>query len=91
MKGEFLQTGLWALSRHPNYFGEIAFWWGIALMGWSADPGYRWSFAGAILVTLLFRFITAGMLERRMLERRAEYAAWAERSSLLIPWPPRKS
>ena len=32
--GEIMTKGLWAYSRHPNYFGEITFWWGIYLLGW---------------------------------------------------------
>jgi steroid 5-alpha reductase family enzyme len=89
-QGDFLRSGLWAWSRHPNYLGEIGFWWGLALFGLAAAPGFAWNFAGAIAITLLFRFISLPMIEGRMRERRPEYAAWAARTSLLLPRPPRE-
>ena len=40
--GKFISTGLWAWSRHPNYFGEILLWMGIAVMGLPVLSGWRW-------------------------------------------------
>ena len=40
--GEFIRSGLWAWSRHPNYFGELSFWWGLMLFGLAAAPGAWW-------------------------------------------------
>jgi steroid 5-alpha reductase family enzyme len=40
-------------------------------------------------MTMLFRFVSLPMIETRMRERRPAYAEWAERSSIVIPWPPR--
>ena len=45
---EILATGLWALSRHPNYFGEMLFWWGLFLFALAAGPGNAWTVAGAL-------------------------------------------
>jgi len=88
--GAVLESGLWALSRHPNYFGEILFWWGLYLFGLAADPGRWWTGGGALAITLLFVFISLPLIERRMLERRGEaYRAVCRRRSLLIPWRPR--
>ena len=87
--GAILYEGLWALSRHPNYFGEMGFWWGLYLFALAADPSYWWTIAGPLAITLLFRFISLPMIEKRMCERRPEFAAHAERSSLVIPWFPR--
>jgi steroid 5-alpha reductase family enzyme len=87
-QGDFLRSGLWAWTRHPNYLGEIGFWWGLALFGLAADPGFAWNVAGAIAITLLFRFISLPMIEGRMQERRPEFAAWVARTSLLLPRPP---
>ena len=89
-QGDFLRTGLWAWSRHPNYLGEIGFWWGLALFGLAANPGFPWNVAGAIAITLLFRFVSLPMIETRMQERRPGFAAWAERSSLLLPRAPQE-
>ena len=89
-KGEFLRTGLWAWCRHPNYLGEIGFWWGLFLFGLAADSTWAWTGVGALAITLLFRIVSLPMIEGRMRERRPDYAAWAERSSLLLPWPARR-
>jgi steroid 5-alpha reductase family enzyme len=49
-----MTKGLWAYSRHPNYFGEITFWWGIYLFGLAANAAYWWTIIGPASVTLLF-------------------------------------
>ena len=83
-----LDTGLWRLSRHPNYFGEITFWWGLWLFGVAADPGWAWSLIGPFSITLLFVLVSIPWMDRRMLSR---HPAWAERmaTSGLVPWPRR--
>ena len=87
--GALLDTGLWSWSRHPNYFGEISFWWGLWLFGVAADPGWWWTVVGPIAITLLFRTVSLPMIETRMLERRPDFKAHQQRVSLLIPWPPK--
>lgn len=72
--GETLATGLWARSRHPNYLGEILFWWGVGCFGAAAEGVTPVTFLGAIAVHLLFVFISVPMLDRRSLRRRAGYA-----------------
>ncbi len=86
---EFLRSGLWAWSRHPNYLGEMGFWWGLGLFGLAANPDWWWTLAGPLAITLLFRFVSLPMIETRMRERRPAWASWAERSSMVIPRPPR--
>jgi steroid 5-alpha reductase family enzyme len=88
--GATLETGLWALCRHPNYFGEILFWWGLALFALAADRGAWWVLAGPAAITLLFLFASLPLIERRMLARRPGYAERQRRISLLIPWFPRQ-
>jgi steroid 5-alpha reductase family enzyme len=87
--GEFLRQGLWAWSRHPNYLGEMGFWWGLWLFGLAANPGWWWTLAGPLLVTLMFWLVSLPWMERRMKERYPGYAQHAERSSLVFPWPQR--
>jgi steroid 5-alpha reductase family enzyme len=82
---EILATGLWARCRHPNYLGEILFWWGLYLFALAADPAYWWTGIGALSITLLFRFASLPMIERRMLERRPGYAQRVESTPVLIP------
>jgi steroid 5-alpha reductase family enzyme len=87
--GDLLMSGLWATSRHPNYFGEIAFWWGLGLFGFAASPGAWWVFAGPLAITLMFQFVSLPMLENHMLQRRPHYADVIKQTSKLVPWPPR--
>jgi steroid 5-alpha reductase family enzyme len=84
-----LDTGLWRLSRHPNYFGEITFWWGLWLFGLAADPGWAWSVVGAASITLLFVLVSIPWMDRRMLSRHAGWATRMQATSALVPWPPR--
>ena len=81
--GDILASGLWARSRHPNYVGEMSFWWGIYLFGLAAAPAWWWSGVGALAITLMFRFISLPMMERRMLARRPAYADLQSRIPLL--------
>ena len=86
-----LKTGLWAWSRHPNYFGEMGFWWGLWLFGIAAEPAWWWTLVGPVSITLMFRFVSLPMVETRMLERRPDFAAHKRTTSLVIPWPPRRA
>lgn len=85
--GRILDTGLWSWSRHPNYLGEVGFWWGLALLGLAADPGRWWCVAGAVSITAMFVFVSIPLLERRSLARRPGYAAHLRRVPALFPWP----
>ncbi len=87
---EFLRSGLWAWSRHPNYLGEMGFWWGLYLFGLAANPSWWWTIAGPLSITLMFRFISLPMIETRMKQRRPGYADYASRSSMLLPRRPQE-
>ena len=82
---EILDSGLWATSRHPNYFGELLFWWGLFLLGLAAAPAAWWTGAGALGMTGLFVFISIPLIDRRMLARRPAYGERMRRVSALIP------
>jgi steroid 5-alpha reductase family enzyme len=86
----FIDTGLWAYSRHPNYLGEVTFWWGLALFGATSTGLVGWSIAGAVAMTLLFVFISIPMMDKRMLRKRPHYAAHMRRVSRLLLLPPRR-
>jgi steroid 5-alpha reductase family enzyme len=85
-----LKTGLWAWSRHPNYFGEMGFWWGLWLFGVAANPTWWWTIIGPVSITLMFRFVSLPMVETRMLERRSAYAAHIQTTPLVFLRPPRR-
>jgi len=82
-----LDSGVWAVSRHPNYLGEILFWWGIYLTGVAAAPGWAWTVVGPLAMTFLFVFVSVPWMDRRMAAR---HPAWGERLRAvpaLLPWP----
>jgi steroid 5-alpha reductase family enzyme len=87
---ETLATGLWAYSRHPNYFGEILLWWGLFLFGLAADPSVVWTVAGPLAITLMFVFASIPMIDRRALGRKPGYAEHMRRVPALIPWFPKR-
>ena len=88
--GRILDTGLWACSRHPNYFGEVLFWWGLFLFAVAADPAQWWTIVGAVSITLLFLFISLPLIENRM-AKKPGYAEHAHKIPLLVPWFPQKA
>jgi steroid 5-alpha reductase family enzyme len=65
-----LTTGLWGLSRHPNYLGEVLFWWGLWLFGLAAGPAWWWTVAGPLAITALFAFVSVPWMDRRLASRR---------------------
>jgi steroid 5-alpha reductase family enzyme len=83
--GKTMDRGLWSLSRHPNYLGEILFWWGLYLFALSANPSLWWVIAGPAVITLMFLFISIPMIEKRMLIRKVNYKEYQKRVSMLIP------
>ena len=87
-EGKIMSEGLWGYSRHPNYFGELLFWWGLYLFALAADPSWWWTGVGAVSITLLFVFVSLPLIEERSRERRPDWQAHAARVSRLVPWPP---
>ena len=84
--GTNIETGLWKYSRHPNYFGEVIFWWGIFIMQLGVTQQFWVSFIGALLITLLFLFISIPMMEKHVSGRLQGYEDYQSRVSVLIPW-----
>lgn len=88
-KGKVMDQGLWAWSRHPNYFGEICTWWGIWLIAAETSLGV-WSFIGpAFLTFTLLRWSGVPLLEKGLKHSRPGYADYAARTSAIVPWPPK--
>jgi steroid 5-alpha reductase family enzyme len=81
-----IEWGLWSVSRHPNYLGEILFWWGIWLMQISVLPGMWYTAAGPLFITLLFVFVSIPMMEEHVLSARPAYADYKKRVPMLVPF-----
>ncbi len=86
-QGNVCTVGLWSWSRHPNYFGEMLFWWGLAVFGLAAAPGWLWSLLGASLITLLFVAVSIPMMQERNRLKRPNYDAQVKGISILLPRP----
>jgi steroid 5-alpha reductase family enzyme len=92
-EGKFIHTGLWAWSRHPNYFGEIVLWIGVAIMVLPVLRGWQWVtlISPAFVALLLTRISGIPPLEKRADEKwggQEDYEAYKERTPVLIPRPP---
>ncbi|MFL6160323.1 MAG: DUF1295 domain-containing protein [Marmoricola sp.] len=89
--GQAMESGLWAWSRHPNYFGEFSFWLSLGLFGLAASPHAWWVLVGAVGMLAMFQGASIPMMEQRSLERRPSYADVMARVSRFVPRPPRKA
>ena len=92
-KGKFINTGLWSWSRHPNYFGEIVLWVGVAIISLPVLQGWQWiGMISPVFVTLLLTRISGvPMLEKRADEKwggQEDYEVYKANTSILIPQPP---
>jgi steroid 5-alpha reductase family enzyme len=84
-----LDKGLWARCRHPNYLGEVLFWWGLYLFGVAAEPAWAWSGVGPLSIALLFVFVSVPWMDRRLLLRHPAWAQTMKSLPALLPWPRR--
>ena len=79
--------GLWSLSRHPNYFGEVLFWWGLYLFVPLAYPDFRLVVIGPLLILGLFLGVSIPLMERHLIAGHPEYVAYQRRVvSPFFPW-----
>ncbi|NNC91450.1 MAG: DUF1295 domain-containing protein [Acidimicrobiia bacterium] len=91
--GRFITTGLWAWSRHPNYFGEIVLWTGIAIIALPVLSGWRWvTLISPVFVALLLARVSGiPMLEARAEKRwgaEEEFRTYTRNTPVLVPRPP---
>jgi steroid 5-alpha reductase family enzyme len=91
-KGKFIKSGLWGWSRHPNYFGEILLWIGIAIIVLPVLRGWQWiSLISPLFVTLLITRVSGvPMLEKKADEKwggQEDYETYKKRTPVLVPLP----
>ena len=92
-EGKFIDEGLWAWSRHPNYFGEIVLWTGIAIIALPVLQGWQWAtlISPVFVAFLLIKVSGIPMLEEKADERwggQEDYEAYKRQTPVLIPKPP---
>ncbi|HNF95494.1 MAG TPA: DUF1295 domain-containing protein, partial [Anaerolineales bacterium] len=93
-KGKFIRSGLWAWSRHPNYFGEIVLWIGVTIIALPVLRGWQWvTLISPLFITLLLtRLSGVPLLEKRADNEwggQAEYEAYKAKTPVLIPRAPK--
>ena len=89
-RGKVLNTGVWRLTRHPNYFGDSAQWWAFYLLALAA--GGWWTIFSPILMTLfLLKVSGVALLEKTLADTKPGYREYIESTSPFIPWFPRKT
>ena len=87
-KPRFLMTGVWSLSRHPNYFGEISIWIGFFIMLFNYVP--IWTVVGPLVITFFIANVTGiAMLEEKYKDNE-DFQKYKEKTNMFFPWPPRK-
>jgi steroid 5-alpha reductase family enzyme len=91
-RGPVLDRGLWAWTRHPNYFGDACVWWGLWLVGGLASgwlPGLL-TVPAPLAMTYFLVFATGARPLERSMRQRAGYPEYAERTSMFVPLPPKR-
>lgn len=89
-KGKVLSSGLWGWTRHPNYFGDFAVWWGLWMVSTSTGAPLWTAISPAVMSLFLMKVSGVTLLERDIQERRPEYADYVRRTSAFFPRPPRR-
>lgn len=88
-KGTVMDRGLWAWTRHPNYFGDSAVWWGIWLVAAEAWPGVL-TVLSPVVMTYFLAFATGARLLESEMSKRPGYPEYQRRTSMFFPLPPKR-
>ena len=92
-KGKLMTQGLWAYTRHPNYFGEVLMWWGIALIGFANSFGFVIAMIGLIsplVVTWLLRYVSGVPLLEKHMKTKPGFAEYEKTTNIFFPWFPKE-
>jgi steroid 5-alpha reductase family enzyme len=87
-KGKVMDRGVWRLTRHPNYFGDAAQWWGFYLI--AAAAGGWWTVFSPVIMTLMLLRVSGVTLLEKTLSTRPGYEEYIRKTSAFIPWFPKK-
>ena len=81
-----MKYGLWKYSRHPNYLGEVSFWFGIYIFALASELASLWLLACPSVMLALFVFISCPMMDNRSLKKRPDYKEYMDKTPQLIMW-----
>ena len=84
--GKTMKYGLWKYSRHPNYLGEVSFWFGIYIFALASGSTSIWLLACPMVMLALFVFISCPMMDNRSLKKRPDYKEYMDKTPQLIVW-----
>lgn len=87
-RGRIMDRGLWRLTRHPNYFGDSAVWWGLWVVAAEAWPGVL-TVLSPMVMTYFLAFATGARLLESEMAKRPGYPDYMRRTSMFLPLPPR--
>ena len=89
-RGVLMDRGLWAWTRHPNYFGDACVWWGlwlITITGWRSLP----TVLSPLLMTYFLVYVTGARLTEKYMAGRPGFDEYQTRTSFFVPRPPRST
>jgi steroid 5-alpha reductase family enzyme len=92
-KGKLMREGLWAYTRHPNYFGEVLMWWGIAILGFANSLSWIYplvAFISPLVITWLIRFVSGVPLLEKHMRKKADFSEYEKTTNVFIPWFPKR-
>lgn len=89
-RGKVMRGGLWAYTRHPNYFGDATAWWGYFIIAAGTTDGYLTFLSPILMTVLLLRVSGVALLERTQAEMKPGYRGYMESTSAFLPWFPRR-
>ena len=88
-KGKVLDKGFWHYTRHPNYFGDSAAWWGYGLIC-LASGSYLPALGSLLMTALIIRVSGVALLEKSLNKQKPQYKDYIENTSAFLPWIPKK-
>lgn len=89
-KGRLMTRGLWAWTRHPNYFGDACVWTGLTLIALEAPFGWTTVLSPLLMIHFLHNVSGKALLERGMEKKYPEYTEYRRKTSGFFPMPPRR-